>query len=458
MIAMRVLLGAATAGALLLTSVGAADAAAFQSRASTLERTWQADQAAGISIDELAAARTALNDLKSRHFGPLPYAIVSGAILFDPFTSAEAKAVAGARKHAEDSLSRLREASGPNFDARGPRAQLGRTRSASDYLRLSRAWDVDARRLAGVRDQLSATSGGLSDGLPADVLDAVAHLQSVTANASQAKLGTDPSAKALQDAQAYLKKAYPEQLAGHGEVVDELRAAIAKVQHRLDTRALADQLVGQMPDLMAQAAKYSVAGFQGRVDQAKSDLQAAETAQDDARMDTAVGAARQVVNDLSSAVKVGRKKAQDAALTAKGCIPDAPAQLIVIHLATQQLTAFSDGCPFLTTLVTTGRPALPTDQGTFQIAAKFPTYKMISPWPKGSPYWYPDTVVYDAMEFVVADGTFIHSAEWQPDNTYGPGSQNGQYASHGCVHVRHPDLDTLFNWAKVGATVTVTPN
>src|SRR5256885_11554170 len=135
MIAMRVLLGTATAVALLLTSVGAADAAAFQSRASTLERSWQADQAAGISIDELASARAALSDLKSRHFGPLPYAIVSGAILFDPFTSAEAKAVAGARRHAEDSLSRLREAGGPNFDPPRPRAHASPPRSAPAYPR-----------------------------------------------------------------------------------------------------------------------------------------------------------------------------------------------------------------------------------------------------------------------------------------------------------------------------------
>ena len=75
-------------------------------------------------------------------------------------------------------------------------------------------------------------------------------------------------------------------------------------------------------------------------------------------------------------------------------------------------------------------------------------------WPRGSPYWYPDTWVYNAMEFV-GDGTFIHNANWQPVNSYGPGSQNGPYASHGCIHVQDGPLQRLYNWAAIGTTVVV---
>ncbi len=79
---------------------------------------------------------------------------------------------------------------------------------------------------------------------------------------------------------------------------------------------------------------------------------------------------------------------------------------------------------------------------------------MVSPWPPGSPFWYPTTWVYDAMEFV-GDGTFIHNADWEPDDAYGPDSEYGPYASHGCVHVPDAALAKLYDWAQVGATVIV---
>jgi len=104
--------------------------------------------------------------------------------------------------------------------------------------------------------------------------------------------------------------------------------------------------------------------------------------------------------------------------------------------------------------VTTGRPALPTDRGTFRIFYKTPWYHMVSPWPKGSPFYYPPTWVRYAMEFV-GDGTFIHNADWQPDDSYGPGSEYGPYASHGCVHVQDGPLVKLYAWAQLGAVVHV---
>jgi lipoprotein-anchoring transpeptidase ErfK/SrfK len=37
----------------------------------------------------------------------------------------------------------------------------------------------------------------------------------------------------------------------------------------------------------------------------------------------------------------------------------------------------------------------------------------------------------------------------------GPGSENGPYASHGCVHIPSTALPNLYNWANIGATVVV---
>ena len=42
------------------------------------------------------------------------------------------------------------------------------------------------------------------------------------------------------------------------------------------------------------------------------------------------------------------------------------------------------------------------------------------------------------MEFR-GGGFFIHDAPWEPTTAFGPGSENGVDASHGCVHM--PDSD-----------------
>ena len=136
------------------------------------------------------------------------------------------------------------------------------------------------------------------------------------------------------------------------------------------------------------------------------------------------------------------------------CVDNAPSKLIQIHLATQQLVAYENGCPYLRTPVTTGRPALRTGRGTFHIFLKSRSWHMVSQWPQGSAFYYPPTWVYNAMEFI-GDGTFIHNADWQPDASYGPGSQNGPYSSHGCVHVIDGPLAQLYDWAPIGTTVEV---
>jgi len=118
----------------------------------------------------------------------------------------------------------------------------------------------------------------------------------------------------------------------------------------------------------------------------------------------------------------------------------APAQLIVVHLSSQELVAYQDGCPILRTPVTTGRPALPTGRGTFHIFYKSRSYHMVSPWPDGSPFHYPPTWVYNAMEFI-GDGTFIHNADWQPDAS--AGAYWNSFVSDLRVFEVHPDSIAL---------------
>src|SRR5207248_4884776 len=78
-------------------------------------------------------------------------------------------------------------------------------------------------------------------------------------------------------------------------------------------------------------------------------------------------------------------------------------KVIVVSLSRQVLTAYQDGNAILTTFVATGRPQLPTPPGVYHIFARYSPYKMISPWPYGSPYWYPSAWTSFAMEFAAGD-------------------------------------------------------
>jgi L,D-transpeptidase catalytic domain len=129
------------------------------------------------------------------------------------------------------------------------------------------------------------------------------------------------------------------------------------------------------------------------------------------------------------------------------------AKAVVVRLGAQTLTAYLNGKPILRTPVTTGRPTLPTPVGRYRIEAAYSPFTFYSPWPPGSPYWYPPTPVTWAMPFY--DGDFLHNDPGEPANAYGKGSEYGPYASHGCVHVPHAAMAFLFHWLPIGARVIV---
>src|SRR2546421_5027586 len=131
--------------------------------------------------------------------------------------------------------------------------------------------------------------------------------------------------------------------------------------------------------------------------------------------------------------------------------PGAQDKLIVVSLATQSLTAYENGKVVATTVVATGRPALPTLTGTFHIKAKYTPYQFVSPWPKSSPYWYASAWVKYAMLYEDG-GYFIHDAPWR--TVYGPGA-NLTNGTHGCVNVPLSTMSFLYKWASVGTTVVV---
>jgi lipoprotein-anchoring transpeptidase ErfK/SrfK len=131
----------------------------------------------------------------------------------------------------------------------------------------------------------------------------------------------------------------------------------------------------------------------------------------------------------------------------------AATKAVVVNLETQTLTAYLNGKPILKTPVTTGRPALPTPVGSYHALYKASPFVFHSPWPPGSPFWYPPTPVEWAIDFF--NGDFLHDDPPEPTDAFGQGSEDGPYASHGCVHVPHDVMAFLFRWLPVGAQVVV---
>jgi lipoprotein-anchoring transpeptidase ErfK/SrfK len=370
--------------------------------------------------------------------------------------ASQARALNGERSKAETVLLDLRLAGGPNYRAYyDHQLALGRASSPAAIEGMVAQWRREAVQLRTAQAQLASASGGLVDGLPRDVVDGAAHLRQLRDSATNAPVSSDPAGAAIVDAQLYLALPAPQMLTGHDAILGELNGATTAVQKRLDSHQQAADQLDQAAALLANLKRIGGAdgGFSGRLDQARQSLGGAQT---DDQIGSVAGAAGTLVRDLQAAKakRLRELAASASAAPTAACISGAPAQLIMIHLATQQLVAYDSGCPWLQVPITTGRAALPTDRGTFHIFLKAPQWKMVSMWPKGSPYWYPDTWVYNAMEFV-NDGTFIHNANWQPVSSYGSGSQSGPYASHGCVHVQDAPLQRLYNWAAIGTTVVV---
>jgi hypothetical protein len=131
---------------------------------------------------------------------------------------------------------------------------------------------------------------------------------------------------------------------------------------------------------------------------------------------------------------------------------------IVVSLSKQALYAYNGNKLVMTTLVTTGNPALPTPTGHFSIFAKFHPFEFISPWPPGSPYWYAPSWTSWTMEFQ-DQGYFIHDAPWR--SVYGPGSNGpgtpgtNYGGTHGCVNVPYNPAKFLYHWAPIGTAVDI---
>ena len=114
-----------------------------------------------------------------------------------------------------------------------------------------------------------------------------------------------------------------------------------------------------------------------------------------------------------------------------------------VNLSTQTLTYYVDGVVKLTTPVVTGRPSMPTVQGTFAI------YAMSRNTYLDGPGYH--TLVSYWMPFYKGYG--LHDATWQ--SAFGGTRYRDGYGSHGCVNMPLDKAAQLYGMVSVGTTVVV---
>jgi lipoprotein-anchoring transpeptidase ErfK/SrfK len=246
----------------------------------------------------------------------------------------------------------------------------------------------------------------------------------------------------------------------------ELRAPVSRlallIADQETTNKLIQQYVAQLPAQDHGDAGLARAGANATLAQVQAGMQTARIFQMDvsvvdAHVQKLAGQLRQVTStaDLEQAnggLMVQNKVLQDA------MTQTLPEKAITISLSEQVIRAYEHGQQVFSTYVTTGRPGLETDPGSFKVYWKVSPWTMHSPWPKGSAYWYPDSKVQMVMWFNGGDG--IHDASWR--SRYGPGTNGPHYdptgedtGTHGCVNVPYSNMVWLWNWTPTGTPVIV---
>ena len=249
-------------------------------------------------------------------------------------------------------------------------------------------------------------------------------------------------------------------------VAEELKAPLTKLSLEIAQQETTNALIGQYAAQVAgqdhgdagiarSSATAALAAVQA--DLATSKIFSMDVSTIDSHVQKLAGqiASATAVTDLeqvAGGLLVSDKVLQQAIST------NLPAKALTISLKDQVVRAYDHGKVVFSTLATTGRPGLETDPGTFKVYMKNSPWTMHSPWPKGSPYWYPDSKVKMVMWFNGGDG--IHDASWRA--VYGPGTEYPHYdpygenvGTHGCVNVPYNAEVWLWNWTPVGTPVIV---
>lgn len=134
-------------------------------------------------------------------------------------------------------------------------------------------------------------------------------------------------------------------------------------------------------------------------------------------------------------------------------------KVIVVSLREQEIRMYDNSKLVKAYQVTTGNPDLPSPPGIHCIQEKLQNYNDISPFPKGSPWYYNPTHINFGM--VYSDyGYLIHDAWWR--SRFGKYSNLPHYdpisfnnGTHGCVNLPTDTMGWIYNWSDIGTPVIV---
>jgi len=249
-------------------------------------------------------------------------------------------------------------------------------------------------------------------------------------------------------------------------VSNELKTRLSKLALLIADQETTNKLIDQYatkiaaddhgdPDLARAAANAALAQVQGNMATAR--IFSMDVSIIDANVQKLIGRLNSAPNAPTLEQVGGGLLVQDKVLQ-DAMVRTLPEKAITISLTEQVIRAYEHGQQVFWTYTTTGRPGLETDPGSFKVYWKVSPWTMQSPWPKGSPYWYPDSKVNMVMWFNGGDG--IHDAYWR--SRYGPGTNGPHYdptgedtGTHGCVNVPYQNMVWLWDWTPTGTPVIV---
>ena len=249
-------------------------------------------------------------------------------------------------------------------------------------------------------------------------------------------------------------------------VNDELKSRLSKLSLMIadqeTTNKLVDQYAAQAAAQNQGDAGKARAGANAALAKVQGELQTARIFSMDVSI-VDLNVQKLAVRLNSATTAAGLEQVAGGLMVQEKVLTDAMAQTLpdkalTISLNEQVIRAYEHGQQVFWSYVTTGRPGLETDPGSFKVYWKVSPWTMHSPWPKGSPFWYPDSKVRFVMWFNGGDG--IHDASWR--SRYGPGTNGPHYdptgedtGTHGCVNVPYSNMVWLWNWTPTGTPVIV---
>jgi lipoprotein-anchoring transpeptidase ErfK/SrfK len=458
------LLGSGCAAPAVPVSPGPARQAAFVERSGALQQRWTTDVSEGVPAAAIAPLR---QQLASSPFSSAPapspmWLSSDGHALLDSLdagtTAAWSAATTAARESADAVIAGwaamvaqygTNVASADVATASTWAADLAEATTPAEIAALVTRWSAvldAARSTAAAATALAAAVapyGGIG-GLEAAARSAVA-----SAGAHHLDSGAVPSLLADLEARAARGTGVAPAVDALIGAVQSLRAVVGAYLHEGSQLAGLQQRINQASSMNTAHA----ATFPAQYGAIVAAYHAAVTG-------AAVNAVGGRINVLSAKVSADLNAAAAAAratlLATSGCGHAVPMGKVMVVSLSRQTAAFYDNtCLLSSTLVTTGRPGMRTPMGSFRIYSRASPAHFVSMFRPGSPgYYTPETTSF-AMAYE-GGGYYLHDAPWEPASAFGPGSQNGPYASHGCIHVPGPVMAWLFSWGSIGTRVIVT--